>query len=435
MEVTTSSIVTAINTMWVLITGMLVFFMQLGFGMLEVGLIRTKNAVNLLLKNILDFSIASIVYWAVGYALMFGAGNAFFGTTLIFLKGIPENTAGVPTMAYWFFQLCFAGAAATIVAGGVAERTKFSAYLMYSIIVSTLIYPVVGHWIWGGGFLANLGMLDYAGSSVVHSVGGWAALMGTLALGPRIGKFNKDGSANAIVGHSMALANIGLWVLWMGWFGFNPGSSLSGMTVGLNAKVAINTNVAAATGAITCVVLSRIFTGKWDLGMTTNGVLAGLVGITAPCAYVSYASAILIGSIGSAFCYFAVGFFDKIHVDDPVGALPVHLVNGVWGTISIGLFHETKGLFFGGGFTQLGVQLIGVLSVATWTIITAGLTFWTIKHTIGMRVSAKVELEGLDIDEHGSSSYPEFQIVSTSALDGRATFAPERISPSVLRER
>jgi Amt family ammonium transporter len=421
MGVTTAEMVTAINTMWVLVTGFLVFFMQLGFGMLEAGLIRVKNITNILIKNILDFCIASIVYWMMGYALMYGAGNMLFGTTFWFLSGIPATTAGVPTMAYWFFQLCFAGAAATIVAGGVAERTKFIAYLFYSVVVSALIYPIVGHWIWGGGFLASMGMLDYAGSSVVHSVGGWAALVGTMSLGPRIGKFNKDGSANAIVGHSMPLANIGLWVLWMGWFGFNPGSSLSGMQVGLNATVAVNTNAAAATGAITCVVLSKIMTGKWDLGMTTNGVLAGLVGITAPCAYVSFASAVAIGAIGATLCYFAVGFFDKVHVDDPVGALPVHLVNGVWGTISIGLFHETKGLLFGGGFGQLGVQLLGVVSVAAWVVTTATALFWVIKHTVGLRVSAREELEGLDIGEHGMSSYPEFQITTPSMiLDGHS---------------
>ncbi|MFH0846795.1 MAG: ammonium transporter [Chloroflexota bacterium] len=430
MAASLTEVITAVNTLWVLVTGFLVFFMQLGFGMLEAGLIRVKNVTNILIKNILDFCIASIVYWGVGYALMYGAGNALFGATFFFLRGIPEMTAGVPTLAYWFFQLCFAGAAATIVAGGVAERTKFIAYLFYSVVVSTFIYPIVGHWIWGGGFLANLGMLDYAGSSVVHSVGGWAALMGTLALGPRIGKFNKDGSANAIVGHSLALANVGLWVLWVGWFGFNPGSSLSGMTVGLNASVAVNTNVAAATGAITCVVLSKVMTGKWDLGMTTNGVLAGLVAITAPCAYVSYASSILIAIIGGSLCYFAVGFLDRIHVDDPVGALPVHLVNGMWGTIAVGLFHETKGLFFGGGLSQLGIQTLGVISVALWTTVTAGFTFWAIKHTVGLRVTAKEELEGLDLAEHGSTAYPEFQIVSM-AMDGRAfRLAQESSEPS-----
>lgn len=421
MESTLPEVVTAINTLWVLVTGFLVFFMQLGFGMLEAGLIRVKNVTNILIKNILDFCIASIVYWAVGYALMYGAGNLLFGYTYWFLAGIPTTTAGVPTLAYWFFQLCFAGAAATIVAGGVAERTKFVAYLFYSFVVSAFIYPVVGHWIWGGGFLAQLGMLDYAGSSVVHSVGGWAALVGTMTLGPRIGKYNKDGSANAIVGHSMLIANIGLWVLWMGWFGFNPGSSLSGMQIGLNASVAVNTNVAAATGAITMVILSKWLTGKYDLGMVTNGVLAGLVGVTAPAAYVSYTSAIAIGAIGAALAYFAVGFLDKIHVDDPVGALPVHLVNGIWGTISLGLFHETKGLLFGGGFGQLGVQALGVVSVAAWVIATAAGLFWLIKHTVGLRVTAREELEGLDIGEHGAASYPEFQITNpTMNMDGHS---------------
>jgi ammonium transporter, Amt family len=240
--------------------------------------------------------------------------------------------------------------------------------------------------------------------------------MGTIALGPRIGKFNKDGSPNVIVGHSLALANLGLWVLWFGWFGFNPGSTLSGMQVGLIAKVAVNTNASAAVGAIVSVVLSRMLTRKWDIGLMTNGALAGLVAITAPCAYVSITSAILIGAIGSTLALFAVTFFDKVHVDDPVGALPVHLVNGVWGTLSIGFFHETAGLFFGGGFRQLGIQALGVLSVAAWVVLTAGLLFYTIKHTVGLRVSPQEELAGLDLGEHGATSYPEFQTRTVDQL-------------------
>ena len=256
METSIADIVTAIDTIWVILAGVLVFFMQMGFAMLEAGFIRVKNTVNVLMKNIMDFCIASVAYWAVGFAFMFGVGNMFIGTSYFFLSGIAENSFGVPTMAFWFFQLCFAGTAATIVSGGMAERTKFASYLIYSAIISIIIYPVVGHWIWGGGFLAELGFLDFAGSTVVHSVGGWAALVGTLMLGPRIGKFTKDGKANAIVGHSMALANIGMWVLWVGWFGFNPGSTLSGMQAGLIAKVAANTNIAAACGAIVAMALS-----------------------------------------------------------------------------------------------------------------------------------------------------------------------------------
>ncbi len=419
MDPTLPEVVSAFNTLWVIVTAFLVFVMQLGFGMLEAGLIRVKNITNILIKNILDFCIASIVYWAFGYGLMFGAGNLFIGAGFWFLSGIPATTYGVPTLAYWFFQLCFAGAAATIVAGGVAERTKFVAYLIYSVVISSFIYPVVGHWIWGGGFLQSLGMLDFSGSAVVHSVGGWAALIGTVMLGPRIGKFNKDGSANPIVGHSLALANIGLWVLWIGWFGFNPGSTLSGMQSNLIATIAVNTNAAAATGAIVMVILSKALTGKYDLGMVTNGVLAGLVAITAPCAYVSVVSSIAIGAIGATIAYFAVGFFDRIHVDDPVGALPVHLCNGVWGTIATGLFHETQGLLFGGGLSLISVQLLGVICVAAWVVTTATALFWAIKHTVGLRVSAKEEIEGLDISEHGALSYPEFQTVNpTLALDG-----------------
>ncbi|MFH1638852.1 MAG: ammonium transporter [Chloroflexota bacterium] len=432
MEVSVAEIVMSVNTMWVLFTGFLVFFMQLGFGMLEAGLIRVKNVTNIMVKNILDFCIASIAFWAVGYALMYGAGNIFFGTTFMFLKGIPETTSGVPTMAYWFFQLCFAGAAATIVAGGVAERTKFTAYLICSVILTAFIYPVVGHWIWGNGYLARLGMLDYAGSSVVHSVGGWAALVGTMMLGPRLGKYNKDGSANAIVGHSLVLANIGLWILWLGWFGFNPGSSLSGMQVGLNARVAVNTNAAAAAAAIVSLVLSRISTGKWDLGLTTNGVLAGLVAITAPCAYVSMSSAIMIGAAGGAIMTWAVSFLDKIHVDDPVGAIPVHLFNGVWGTLSVGLFHETRGLLFGGGFSQLGAQAFGAVCVALWVLASTFVLFWTIKHTVGLRVSAEEELKGLDIGEHGSVAYPEFHLNSEINPDRHRVPAP-RLAEKTVR--
>jgi Amt family ammonium transporter len=409
MDATLPQVVSAFNTVWVILTACLVFVMQLGFGMLEAGLIRVKNITNILIKNILDFCIASIVYWAFGYGLMFGVGNLFIGSGFWFLSGIPATTYGVPTLAYWFFQLCFAGAAATIVAGGVAERTKFIAYLFYSVVVSSIIYPVVGHWIWGGGFLQSMGMLDFSGSAVVHSVGGWAALIGTVMLGPRIGKFNKDGSA------------IGLWVLWFGWFGFNPGSTLSGMQSDLIATIAVNTNAAAATGAIMMVILSKLIIGKYDLGMVTNGVLAGLVGITAPCAYVSMTSSIIIGAIGSTIAFFAVGFFDKIHVDDPVGALPVHLCNGIWGTIATGLFHSTQGLLFGGGFALIGVQLLGVISVAAWVITTATALFWVIKHTVGLRVTAKEEMEGLDISEHGMLAYPEFAITTpTMNLDGNS---------------
>ena len=407
MDNISGEIITAVNTLWVLIAGFFVFFMQLGFGMLEAGLVRSKNVANILLKNVLDFSIATIVFWIIGYALMYGTGNGFAGDTFFFLKGIPETTAGVPTLAFWFFQLCFAGAAATIVAGGVAERTKFVAYFIYSIIISAFVYPIVGHWIWGGGFLAVQGFLDFAGSSVVHSVGGWAALMGTIVLGPRIGKYDDNGKPRVIVGHSLALANLGMWILWMGWFGFNPGSTLSGMQYGLNASVAVNTNAAAASGAVISVFLSWLSTRKFDLGLTMNGALAGLVAITAPCAYVSITSSVAIGVIAGILMFLAIPFLDRIHVDDPVGAIPVHLVNGVWGTLAVGLFHETSGLLFGGGWSQLGVQALGVICVAGWVVGTTILLFQGIKHTIGFRVSRKEELEGLDLTEHGVRAYSD----------------------------
>jgi Amt family ammonium transporter len=415
MEYEISEIVSAVNTIWVLVAGFLVFFMQLGFGMLEAGLVRVKNVANILLHNILDFSIASLGYWALGFALMFGGGNLFFGTSFFFLRGIPETSYGIPTQAFWFFQLCFAGAAATIVAGGMAERTKFVAYLAYSVVISTLIYPLVGHWIWGGGFLGELGFLDFAGSTVVHSVGGWAALVGTIILGPRIGKFGPDGKANVIVGHSLALANLGMWVLWFGWFGFNPGSTLSGMQSGLIAKVAVNTNAAAATGAVMAMFFSWAVTHKPDAGLTMNGALAGLVAITAPCAYVSLASSVIIGAVGGIVVVLGVLLLDRVRVDDPVGAVPVHCFNGIWGTLAVGLFHESTGLFSGGGVSQLGIQALGVLLIALWIIVTTTLLFLVIKYTIGLRVSREEELAGLDLGEHGVSSYPEFEIVSADS--------------------
>jgi len=398
----------AINTVWVMVTAFLVFFMQPGFAVLEAGFTRAKNVANILMKNFMDFCMASIGFWAVGYAIMFGAGNFFVGSGYFFLSGIPDQTFGVPSLAFWFFQLAFAGAAATIVAGAMAERTKFSAYLIYSLIISAMIYPIVGHWVWGGGWLGELGFLDFAGSTVVHSVGGWASLMGAIFLGPRIGKYNKDGSANPIPGHSLALAALGTFILWFGWFGFNPGSTLSGMDFNLVAKVAANTNLAAASGAIVALSAAWLKTRKPDFGLTMNGALAGLVAITAPCAFVSPVSAIIIGAIGGLVMFGAVFLLDKIRIDDPVGAIPVHGFGGLWGTLAVGLFHETGGLFFGGGWAQLGVQSIGAAAVFGWIAVTMGILFFTLKKTIGIRVSAREEMIGLDVGEHAVSAYPDF---------------------------
>ena len=406
----------AIDTVWLLIAAFLVFWMQAGFGMVEAGFTRAKNAANILMKNFMDFSVASIAYWAVGFAIMFGVSAAgIVGKSGFFLAGNFEHLSlGVPKLAYWIFQVVFAGAAATIVAGGMAERTRFPAYLCYSFVISAIVYPIVGHWVWGGGWLSNLGFSDFAGSTVVHSVGGWAAFMGTIILGPRRGKFNKDGSANAIPGHNIPLAALGVFILWLGWFGFNPGSTVSatGRNTALIAQIAVNTNLSAAAGAIAAMLLVWFLYGKPDASMTMNGSLAGLVAITAPCDSVAPVSAIIIGVIGGVTVVLGVSLLDKIHVDDPVGAIPVHAMNGVWGTLAVGLFHGEKGLFTGGGISQLGIQALGIISVFLFVTITMGLVFLAIKKTIGLRVSPDDEAEGLDISEHSMESYPDFRVTS-----------------------
>jgi Amt family ammonium transporter len=406
----------AIDTVWLLFAAFLVFWMQAGFGMVEAGFTRAKNAANILMKNFMDFSVASIAYWAVGFAIMFGVSESgIIGKSGFFLMSNFEHLSlGVPKLAYWIFQVVFAGAAATIVAGAMAERTRFTSYLIYSFIISAIIYPIVGHWIWGGGWLGNLGFSDFAGSTVVHSVGGWAALMGTVILGPRIGKFNQDGSANAIPGHNIPLAALGVFILWLGWFGFNPGSTVSatGSNTALIAKIAVNTNLSAAAGAISAMFLVWAMYGKPDASMTMNGALAGLVAITAPCDSVAPVSAVIIGIIGGILVVLGVAFLDKIHVDDPVGAVPVHGMNGVWGTLAVGLFHAENGLFTGGGISQLGAQALGVISIFAFVTVTMGIVFFLIKKTIGLRVSPDEEGEGLDVAEHSMESYPEFRVTS-----------------------
>ncbi len=410
MEVPVSSaeVTIAINTIWVLVTAFLVFFMQPGFALLEAGLTRAKNVGNILMKNLMDFCMSSLGYWAVGFALMYGVGNFFWGRSYFFLQNIPGETSGVSTLAFWFFQLVFAGVAATIVSGAMAERTRFRTYLIYSLVISAVIYPIVGHWVWGNGWLGDLGFLDFAGSTVVHSIGGWAGLIGVIILGPRLGKYNGNGTINAIPGHSLPMAMLGMFILWFGWFGFNPGSTLSGMETGLIAKVAVNTNLAAAAGAIVAMVIAWLRIGKPDIGLTMNGALAGLVAITAPCAFVSPLSAIIIGAIGGVVVVYGVSFLDRVRVDDPVGAVPVHAFSGVWGTLAVGLFHETGGLFYGGGWGQLGVQALGVVAVFAWTVLTTGILFIILKYTIGLRVSQEEERIGLDYGEHAVNSYPDF---------------------------
>jgi len=418
MEITYASI-SGIDTLWVMLAAFMVFIMQAGFGMLEAGLIRTKNTCNVLMNNFLDFCMASMGFFMFGYAVMFGHGNGFMGHTGFFLINATHQ-GHIPLEAAWLFHAVFCGAAATIVAGGVAERMKFQAYLLYSFLISATVYPLVGHWIWGGGWLADLGFADFAGSTVVHAVGGTAALVGTIILGPRIGKYNKDGSANAIEGHSMALASLGTLILWFAWFGFNPGSTLSVGDGSLMAKVAVNTNMAAAAGGLTGMFFAWKKCGKPDLTMTMNGALAGLVAITAPCAYVLPYESVLIGIVSGILVVWATLFLDKIRVDDPVGAAPVHLMNGLWGTIAVGLFgHKTlglanDGLFNGGGFSQLGVQLLGVGTVIVFVAVAMTIIFKVIDKIVGLRVSREEELKGLDITQHGMESYSGFQIFTTT---------------------
>ncbi|MCS7059700.1 MAG: ammonium transporter [Anaerolineae bacterium] len=411
-----------VNTAWVLITAFLVFFMQAGFAFVESGLTRAKNTTNILMKNLMDFVMATLGYWAIGFGLMFGQSNGgLFGTSYFFIGADAGDFLDMPILAFWLFQLVFAGTAATIVSGAMAERTKFSAYLVYSLIISLLIYPIFGHWVWGSGWLWTLGdstglvpgggFRDFAGSTVVHSVGGWAALMGAVLLGPRIGRFGKDGRANFIPGHSVSLFVLGIFILWLGWFGFNPGSQLAiaGGNADAVALVAANTNIAAAAGALTALITAWLRGGKPDVAAAMNGVLAGLVAITAPCAYVTPLDAVIIGAVAGPIVVFGNLFLEKLQIDDPVGAIPVHLMNGVWGTLAIGLFGSVNGVtgvFAGGGFGQLIIQLIGVLACGAWTAGTSFILFFAIKSTIGLRVSTHEEMIGLDLLEHGSTAYP-----------------------------
>jgi len=419
-----------VDTIWVLITAKMVFFMNLGFAMVESGFARAKNCVNILSKNFIVFAVSSLGFLFLGWGLMFGDGNAFVGLKgLWFLSGADNSPAvgntyqgvysaiswtDVPLFAKFFFQLVFCGTAATIVSGAVAERIKYKSFILFSFMMTIIIYPIIGHWIWGGGWLAQKGMFDFAGSTVVHSVGGWAALAGILLLGPRFGKYS-NGRINPLPGHNLSLATLGTFVLWFGWFGFNPGSTMMADPMAIS-HVALTTNTAAAAAIMSSTLFSWMLLGKPDLGMTLNGCLAGLVAITAPCAFVSIGSSIIIGLIAGALVVLSVIVFDKLKIDDPVGALSVHLVNGVFGTLCVGLFAQDKiagvstgsGLFFGGGTKLLFAQLAGVASVAAYTFLVSLIVWFILKKTIGIRVTLQEEIDGLDIGEHGNAAYPEF---------------------------
>lgn len=392
-----------LDLMWVLICGILVFFMQAGFTLVEAGFTRSKNTGNIIMKNLMDFCIGSVAFWAIGYSLMYGESiSGFIGTPSLFF----DTAADMHSL---FFQTVFAATAATIVSGAIAERTKFTTYLFFSLLMTLVIYPISGSWVWnGGGWLAQMGFTDFAGSTVVHSVGGWASLVAAAMVGPRIGKYNADGTSNAIPGHNIMLGALGVFVLWMGWFGFNPGSQLaiSGDNAIAVAGIFITTNLAGAAGALAAMFITWIIYKKPDISMTLNGVLAGLVGVTAGCAAVSPMGAFWIGLICGIAVVFSIEFIDKkLKIDDPVGAVSVHGVCGALGTILVGVFATDGGLLYGGGFEKLGVQITGVVAIGAWAMVTTFIVLFILKKIMGLRVNKEEEIDGLDIHEHGSNVY------------------------------
>jgi Amt family ammonium transporter len=403
-----SDLAKSINTMWVLIAGFLVFFMQAGFGFLEAGFVRSKNVVNIMAENFLDTTMTTIGFWSLGFGIMFGSGNGFMGNEWFFLQGLPSEINGLPPYAFFFFQFAFSAAASTIASGLMAERTDFVADLIYSFVVGLLIYPIVGHWIWGSdGWLSSMGYMDFAGSTVVHLVGALVGLAGTLVLGKRADKeFGQ--TAKQIRGHNIPLAAIGTFVLWLGWFGFNPGSTLGATDANAISLIVLNTDFAATTGAIAAIFLGYAYTKKWDVSMAFNGSLAGLVAITAPCAFVTPEAALIIGVLSGILCWYGVELMERLRIDDPVGAFPVHGLNGILGTLSCGLFAVEGGLFYGGGLAQLGVQSLGLVAVIAFVFPISLLLFLGIKFLVGLRVSPEVESAGIDLYYHGIESYPEF---------------------------
>lgn len=411
----------AINTLWVLVGAALVFFMQAGFAMVETGFTRAKNAGNIIMKNLMDFCIGTPVFWLVGFGLMFGGTSSLAGSIGGIASEANYGTSmlpnGIPFFAFLIFQTVFCATAATIVSGAMAERTKFSSYCLYSFIISLFVYPISGHWVWGGGWLSQLGFHDFAGSAAVHMVGGVAALIGAKFLGPRIGKYGKNGEAKAIPGHSLTLGALGVFILWFCWFGFNGASTtaMEGSAAETAAKIFVTTNLAAAVSTCVVMAITWIRYRKPDVSMTLNGTLAGLVAITAGCDTVSPVSAAIIGALAGFVVVFGIEFIDqKLKIDDPVGAVGVHGLNGLLGTVCVGLFSDGSGtnglgLFTGGGVSLLGVQLLGAVSIIAWVAVTMTIAFAVIKKTIGLRVSREEELAGLDIMEHGlESSYAGF---------------------------
>lgn len=437
-----TDIATGLDSAWLMLAAFLVFFMQAGFAMVEAGFVRAKNVGNILMKNLLDGCVGCLAFFAVGWGLAYGlsgeTSNAFMGDGHFFLNSFEDWPA-------WIFQFAFAATAATIVSGAMAERTSFKAYLFYSAFITAFIYPIVVHWAWdGNGWLSAFkddpigtnGYIDFAGSSVVHMVGGFAGLMGAIIVGPRLGKYTKDG-IKPIPGHSISLATLGVFILWFGWYGFNPGSTLAltGGFAALAAKVAVNTTLAAGAGAVAATFLSKMRTGRYDIGLVLNGTLAGLVGITAPCAVVDPWAAVVIGLIAAPIMMIAVEGLDMLKIDDPVGAVAVHGFAGLWGVLAVGLFasqdgiaqayvaSDSYGLLLGGGAEQLGIQAIGAFSIMGWTIATSGLLFLLLKFTVGLRVSEEEELRGLDFFEHGIEAYPDFSPAPGQGIIGGMTGA------------
>ena len=407
-----AKLATSIDTVWVLIGTVLVFFMQAGFALVETGFTRAKNAGNIIMKNLMDFVIGSLVFWIFGFGIMFGEDiGGIIGTPDLFTRGSYEHLGlGIPLEAFIIFQTVFCATASTIVSGAMAERTKFKSYLVYSFIISAVIYPVVGHWIWGGGWISQLGFHDFAGWTAVHSIGGWAALIGASIVGPRIGKYSKDGKPNAIPGHNIIIGALGVFILWFAWFGFNAGSTLSGTNVEAIAHIFVTTNLSAVSATLMTLIITWIRYKKPDVSMTLNGSLAGLVAVTAGCDLVTPVGAVIIGLISGFVIVFGIEFVDKIlKVDDPVGAVGVHCFNGMFGTLAVGLFAAEGGLFYGGGFELLVAQSIGVLGAAAWVCITSFIMYKAINATIGLRVSAEEEITGLDLTEHGIDSYADFK--------------------------
>ena len=433
----------AVNTIWVLVGAALVFFMQAGFSLCEAGFTRAKNTGNILMKNLMDFCIGTPCFWLVGFGIMFGSGTALFGTIDPLILGDYTHIlpAGVPLWAYAIFQTVFCATSATIVSGAMAERTKFSAYCIYSAAISLIIYPISGHWIWGGGWLSQLGFHDFAGSTAVHMVGGLCALIGAKILGPRIGKYDKDGKPRAILGHNMTAAALGVFILWFCWFGFNGASTVGMDTDELMERAGLvffNTNLSAAVACCAALIFTWIRYKKPDVSMTYNAALAGLVGVTAGCDAVNPVGAFFIGAICGIVMVLAIEFFDKVaKIDDPVGAISVHCVCGALGTLLVGLFatgsSTAPGLFYGGGFGLLGIQALGVLSVALYVGVVITIVFQLIKHTIGLRADPEDELMGLDVSEHGLlTAYGGFAMLpDTTTLDGDTAAVPVQVTGDV----